>query len=123
MDLPELLVGNSMMSPRQLEVLRTYVCVMKGELNLREAASQRESPEKAGQPITVGSYYRSVQQGKETMRKSMTTLLIGLWLGYVRSEDVRRLFDLVARGGSGLSEEEIERMADVIEALVQKIVM
>jgi hypothetical protein len=57
------------------------------------------------------------------MRKSMTTLLIALWLGYVRLEDVRRLFDLVGRGGRELSEEEIERLGQVITSLVTRIVM
>lgn len=118
MSLPEILVNRSTLTAKQLESLRSYMKFTRGEIRLREAASQRSA-----KPVTVGSYYRTVQQGREKMRESLTTVLIGLWLGLIKLEDVRRLFEFTGKGAGELSEDEVVHICRVLQALVEKIVM
>jgi len=107
-----------MLTRRQLEALETYLRVLAGEILFREAAAK--SSLKA---VTVGSYYRTVQQARKNIRESIVTVLIGLWLGLVKPEDVRRLLDLSGLGAKELSEEGQARVIEVLRALVQKIVL
>ena len=107
-----------MLTPRQLEALRSYLRVALGEMKYKEAATS--SPTKR---VTVGSYFRTVQQARENIRKSIVTLLIALWLGLVKPEDVQRLLDTAGRNVGALSDEEKDRFVAVLHALVQRIVM
>ncbi len=118
MSLPESLVNRSSLTARQLEALRSYVRVALGETRYREAAA-------TGTPkaVTVGSYFRTVQQARENVRQSLVTVLIGLWLGIVKAEDVRRLLELAVAGDKELPDDERERFTGVLRALIQKIVM
>jgi|SRR5271157_2286501 len=118
MKLSDALVGRSTLTKKQIESLESYRRVAKGELLLREAASLR-----SGKAVTVGSYWRTVQQGREKMRESMVTVLIGLWLGLIKLEDVRRLFDFVGRGATELSDDDVGRLSQVLETLISRIVM
>jgi hypothetical protein len=118
-------VDQSTLTPRQLEVLQGYIRVALGEIRYREAASIASSGRRKGRPgkpLTIGSYFRTVQQARENIRKSIVTLLIGLWLGVVKPEDVRRLLDTAGGIVGELSEEERERFVVVLRALLQKIV-
>lgn len=125
MNFPEFLVDRSSLTPRQLESLELYVRVAIGEMKLKEAASiasrtrRRGKPEK---PLTIGSYYGTVQQARENIRKSIATLLIGIWLGVVKAEDVRRLLDATGGGARELSDEENTRLIGVLRALIDRIV-
>ncbi len=85
---------------------------------MREAAAHRSE-----KPVTVGSYYRTVQQAKRKVRASVVTLAIAVSTGVVRTEDVRRLFELVGKGPAELSEEDTARFVAVFRALLDKIVM
>lgn len=126
MGLPDSLIDESNLTPRQLEALQGYIRVALGEMKYREAASIASSGRRKGdteRPLTVGSYFRTVQQARDNIRKSIVTLLIGLWLGVVKAEDVKRLLDTAGRSVGDLSEEEKERFAAVLRALLQKIVM
>lgn len=118
MSLPETLVDLSSLTPRQLEALQSYLRVALGEMKYREAAVS--GPTKS---VTVGSYFRTVQQARENIRKSIVTLLIGLWIGVVKPEDVRRLLDVAGGGAGELPEEESARFVGVLRSLIQKIVM
>ena len=118
LSLPESLVAESSLTPRQLEALQSYLRVALGEMRYREAAASGTS-----KPVTVGSYFRTVQQARENVRKSIVTLLIGLWLGVVKPEDVRRLLDVAGGGVRELSDGERSRFLQVLRALVQKIVV
>jgi hypothetical protein len=106
------------LTPRQLEALRSYVRVALGEVKYREAAASGTS-----KSVTIGSYFRSVQQARSNVKKSIVTLLIGLWLGVVKPEDVRRLLDVAGGGVNELSDEERERFLQVLRVLIEKIVM
>ena len=116
--LPDLLVDQSTLTRRQLEALQSYVRGALGEMKYREAAASG-----ASKPVTIGSYFRTVQQARENVRESIVTLLIGLWLGVVKVEDVRRLLDVAGRGVRELSEEESARFVGVLQALTEKIVV
>jgi len=118
LNLPEYLVNQSTLTPRQLEALQSYIRVALGEMRYREAAAS--GPTKK---VTIGSYFRTVQQARENIRKSIVTLLIALWLGLVKPEDVRRLLDTVGGNVAKLSDEEGDRFVAVLRALVQKIVV
>ena len=118
MSLPEALVGQSSLTPRQLEALQSYLRVALGEMKYREAAAGG-----LPKPVTVGSYFRTVQQARDNVRKSIVTLLIGLWVGVVKPEDVRRLLDVAGSGVRELSDEEAARFVGALRALIQKIVM
>ena len=121
MSLPEILVTGSTLTPKELESIRSYMKFMKGEIRLKEAASQRNG--KSGKPVTIQSYYRTVQQGREKIRESLITVLIGLWLSLIKLEDVRRLLEFIGKGGGEMSEEEVLHLCRVLQALVEKIVM
>jgi hypothetical protein len=120
------LVDESNLTSRQLEALQGYIRVALGEMKYREAASIASGGRRKGdnkRPLTVGSYFRTVQQARDNIRKSVVTLLIGLWLGVVKAEDVKRLLDTAGGNIVELSAEERDRFVVVLRALLQKIVM
>ncbi len=112
------LLDQSVLSETQLESLLSYLKVATGEWKLREAAAHR-----LRRPVTVGSYYRTVQQARRKVRASVVTVLIAVSMGLVKVEDVRRLFDLVGKDSVELEEDEQERFSAVLQALLNKIVM
>lgn len=118
LSLPELLVDESTLTRRQLEALGSYLRVALGEVRYREAAASGPSKK-----VTVGSYFRTVKQAKANVRKSIVTLLIGIWLGVVKPEDVRRLLDTAGGNAVDLPDEERERFVAVLRALLERIVM
>ena len=117
-DLPEYLVDDSALTSRQFEVLRSYVRVVLGEAKFREAAAKGTT-----KPVTVGSYFRTAQQARSNVRQSLATLLIGLWLGVIKAEDVRRLLDLAGSAEREFSEEEAARFITVLRAIMDRVVM
>ena len=125
MSLPESLVERSMLTARQLEALRLYVHVILREMRYREAASiaSQGRTRGASKSLTVGSYFRTVQQARENVKKSIVTLLIGVWVGVVKADDVRRLLDVAGSEARELPEEETDRLAGVLRELVKRIVL
>jgi hypothetical protein len=113
-----LVVGQSNLTEKQLESLASYIKVARGEMRYREAATSRSD-----RPVTIGSYYRTVQQGRNQIRMSMATVLIAIAMGLVKMEDVRKLFELIGKGDAAVSEEDEERLGAVLQALLEKIVM
>ena len=122
----ERLVDQSSITRRQLEALTSYVRVSTGEIKLKEAASLASQGRTRGGrdgPLTIGSYYRTVHQARRNVRESLVTVVMALWLGVIRVEDVRRLFELVGGGTRELSEEEAERLVQLLDALLQRIIV
>ncbi len=117
MEIPASLTQASVLTDPQLESLMSYLRVRSGEATLKEAASSRRS-----KPVTVGSYYRTVQQAEENLRKSVVTVVIGLWLGVVRREDLQRLFTTVGPEWGKLEGEGAERAAGVVLAMIDQLV-
>jgi len=123
---PERLVNQSSLTRRQLETLTSYIRVAVGEIKLREAASLVSGGRTKGvpsRPLTTGSYYRTVSQARKNVKQGLTTVVIALWLGLIKVEDVRRLFELVGGGARELSDEEAERLVQVLEALLRRMVV
>jgi hypothetical protein len=109
-----------------MESLTSYVRVASGEIKLKEAAAILSEGRKRGRPerpLTVGSYYRTVSQGRKNVKRSLVTIVIALWLGLVRVEDVRRLFELVGSGAQSLPEEEVERFLQLLDVLLRRMVV
>jgi hypothetical protein len=118
MTLPDALMEQSNLTRKQFESLISYVKVMAGEMLYREAAALR-----SGKPVTIGSYYRTVQQGRNQIRESIVTVLVAVAVGLVDVGDVRRLLELVGKGDAGVAEEDRERFSMILQALLDKIVM
>lgn len=115
------IVSTSELSQAQMESLLLYRRVLSGELTL-ETASKLRTKEENPHPVTVGAFYRTVQQGRENLKEAVMTLTAGIWLGYVKVEDLRRLFDLVGNNPSPLEQPQSEQLMPVLESLVEKIV-
>jgi hypothetical protein len=118
MDIPAVLSRQSLLTQTQIESLVMYQKVLSRDMTLKQAAQARTPS-----PVTVGAFYRSVQQGKRNLKASVTTLTLALWMGLVRSEELRKLLDQVGRGIPELEVSEVERLEAVIMALVDRIVM
>ncbi len=126
MSVPERLVGQSSMTARQLEALAGYLRVASGEIKLKDAASlasQSKRKRRERSTLTVGSYYRTVSQARANVKESLVTLVIALWIGMIKAEDLRRLFELVGGGARELSEDEIGRFLQLLDALLRRIVV
>jgi len=122
----EELVNQSSMTRRQLESLTSYMRVSTGEIKLKDAASlasEGRTKGKRERPLTIGSYCRTVHQARRNVRESLVTIVIALWLGVIRGEDVQRLFELVGGGTRELSDEEAERFTQLLEALLGRIIV
>jgi hypothetical protein len=119
-EIPESLIEQSELTPIQIEAIASYVGVRAGQLKWKQAAAsmKRKKKQASDKQVTLGSYYRTVQQGRDNVKKSAVTLLIAVWLGLVRVEDMRRLFDLATTGLEKLSEEDRNRFGAVIDALL-----
>lgn len=115
----------SSLTARQLEALVNYTRVSSGEIRLKEAASLMSKGRTRGtpSPLTVGSYYRTLAQARTNVEEALATVVIALWLGAARTEDVRRLLEVVSSGNRDLSEEEADRVLQVLDALIRRIVV
>jgi hypothetical protein len=126
MSFVERLGRQSSLTPRQLESLASYLRVASGEIKLKEAASlasQGRRRERSEKPLTVGSYYRTVSQARTNVKESLMTVVLAIWLGLIKLEDVRRLIELVGGGVRELSDEEADRFLRLLEALLRRIVV
>ena len=122
----ERLVDQSSITRRQLETLTSYMRVSTGEIKLKDAASLASQGRTRGRqerPLTIGSYYRTVRQARKNVRESLVTVVVALWLGVIRVEDVRRLFELVGGGTRDLSDEEAQRFTLLLDTLLQRIIV
>ena len=96
-----------------------------GEIGLREAAllaSKGRRKGAPGKPITIGSYYRTVTQARANVKESVMTVVVAIWLGLIKIEDVRRLFELVGTGSRDLADEVADRFVEVLDVLLRRIV-
>ena len=121
----ETLVDQSSLSHRQLQALMTYLRVEAGEIKLKDAAalaSQGRKKGVPGQPLTVGSYYRTLTQARTKVEKSLVTVIVAIALGVIKLEDVRRLFELVGGGTRELSEEESQRFMQLLNLLLKRMI-
>jgi len=122
----ERLVDQSSITRRQFETLTSYMRVSTGQIKMKDAASHASQGRTRGRsesPLTIGSYYRTVRQARKNVRESLVTVVVALWLGVIRVEDVRRLFELVGGGTRELSDEEAQRFTLLLDALLRRIIV
>jgi hypothetical protein len=63
-----------------------------------------------------------VSQAKSNIREAVVTVVIALWMGMIKGEDVRRLFELLSSGARELSEEEAERFVEILQVILARII-
>jgi hypothetical protein len=122
----ENVVEQSSLTKRQFQSIVTYLRVASGEIKLKEAASIVTPGKRKGsreKPLSIGSYYRTVLQARKNVEEALVTVVIALWLGIIKVEDARRLFELVGSGARELTEEEGERFVEVLKVLLGRIVL
>ena len=125
MTLSERLVRESSLTSRQLESLVSYMRVASGEIRFRDAASIASSGRTKGaeKPLTIGSYYRTLTQARTNIRESLVTVLIGMQVGVVKVEEVRKLFELAGAGAQELSEYDQDRFIQVLGGLLDHMIL
>jgi hypothetical protein len=118
-------VKESSLTSRQLESLVSYMRVASGEIRFRDAASIASQGRTKGEekPLTIGSYYRTLTQARTNIRESLVTVLIGMQLGIVKVEEVRKLFELAGVGAKELTEYDQDRFIRVLVALLDRIIL
>lgn len=112
---------SSSLTEAQMESLLLYRHVMSGDLSLAKAAKLRMK-EGAPKPTKVGAYYRTVKQGKDNLKAAIMTVTAGIWLGYLKPEDLRQLFELAAKTPHPFEQEPPEHFWQVLQVLVEKMV-
>lgn len=117
MNLPEL-TKRSSLTPTQVESLELYSSVLLGTMRLKEAASRRPKG-----PVSVGAFWRVVQQGRLNVKKSIVTIILASWLGIIRTDELRRLMELTALRGQAVDALAAEEAQALVLELVNKIVM
>lgn len=75
-----------------------------------------------GTPLSVGSYWRTVDQARENVRESIATVLIAIMIGVLKPDEVRKLVELIPQGDLQLPSEDQERLLKVVGALLDRIV-
>jgi len=111
------LAERSGLTPAQVDVIVLHRKVMDGQVNVRKAATQRES-----RPVTVGAYHRVLSQGRSNVRKAIYTLLLCERVGAVRGSDLIRLLDMIEKGGVEMSGSESAELISVVDRLITLLV-
>lgn len=117
-DLEDFLAQRSGLTETQVRTLKMQKLVMAGELTVKTAANTR-----GGKPVRLGAYYRVLDQARVNVEEAIYTLLLCERLDLIKLEDLRRLLDLVSKRLRTLDDEESQRVASVIDALISRIVM
>ncbi len=107
----------SALTEAQIESLQLHQQVLRGEISSKEAANLRTP-----RPVKVGTYHRVLDQALRNLRSAVWTLIIGLNLGLVRAEELKRLIEVLP---PNLEPDEAhqEELLDVIQAIVRRVVI
>jgi len=126
MSVAERLAERSSLTRIQLETLALRGRVLSGEMSVGQSIEQRRRSAKGERvkqgPVSVGTYYRVFTQAKRNVRSSILTVLTVMWLGYVKFDDLARLLELVGKSPGELGEEEADKLVEVLNALLDRIV-
>ena len=121
MEIPQSLLDASGLTAVQIESLLSYTKVKSKELTLREAAGSRTRGRNEG-PVKIGSYYRTVEQGKRNLERAVATVVVGVWMGAIKSEDLMKLFNMAGGKLGRLEGEGAEMAAEVILRVAKSVV-
>src|SRR3989442_14685646 len=80
----------SALTEAQIESLQLHRRVLRGEINSREAARLR-TPD----PVKLGTYHRVLDQALRKLQSAIWTVIVGLNLGLVRGEEIKRLIEVL----------------------------
>jgi hypothetical protein len=112
------LIQSSTLTDTQVESLVLYANVLSGKMKLKDAASKRSKG-----PVSVGAFWRVVQQGRTNVKKSIVTMILASWLGIVKTDELRRLMELTALRGQTIDVAAAEQAQSLVLGLVERIVM
>jgi hypothetical protein len=115
----DLLAQSSSFTYPQVETLILQMRVLRGELSTKEAAKIRRN----GEGVTLGAYYRVVNQARDNAIAAIFTLLLSLRIGIIKLDELRRLLDLVSRLPPEIDDVSSNQVMSLVDAVVEKLVM
>ena len=107
----------SAMTETQIESLQLYRRVLRGEISSKEAANLRTP-----HPVKLGTYHRVLHQALRNLQSAIWTVIVGLNLGLVRAEELKRLIEVLPENLEP-DEAHQEELLDVIRAIVRRVVI
>ena len=101
----------------QIETLQLHQRVLRGEISSKEAANLRMP-----QSVKIGTYHRVLDQALRNLQSAIWTVIVGLSLGLVRAEELKRLIEVLP---PNLEPDEVhqEELLGVIRAIVRRVVI
>jgi len=111
---------SSQLTDAQVECLTLYRKIKSGQLTLKHASSTRLTLR--GQPTTEGAFLGIVQQGRNNIKKAVATIVLGVWLGYIELEDLRRLSDMISKLERG-NVDQFHLVSPVVNQLIDRMVL
>jgi hypothetical protein len=116
--LTEALRQKSTVTSVQFETLALNRRVRRGELHVFEAAKSRKVT-----GVSVGSYYRVLDQARSKLERSIFTLLLAVRTQSIDKEELTRLLKMVAETPETMEEANMEELMGLLGALVKKMVV
>jgi hypothetical protein len=107
-----------MVTAVQFETLSLKKRVKKGELRVYEAAKSRKID-----GVSVGSYYRVLDQARSRLERSVFTLLLAVRTQTIQPEELTRLLRMVADAPEAMEEPNLQEFMALLSALVKKMVV
>ncbi len=112
------LIQKSAITGVQLDTLLLQQRVNKREMRVADARKLRK-PE----GVTVGSYYRVLDQARDNLERAIFTLLLGAKLHVIQTDGVVRLLNMVSAAPDEMPEEDLDQFMRVVTELVRRILV
>jgi hypothetical protein len=112
------LAKESALTGAQIDVIKLRKLVLSSKITIKEAAMKRSIG-----PVSLGSYYRVLSQGKAKIIVSIFTILFSIKIGILKIDELERLIELVIKTPDDIDEERSEHIIALIDAVIKKIVM
>ena len=117
--LTEALRQKSTVTAVQFETLMLSRRVKRGELRVVEAAKSRKEDD----GVSVGSYYRVLDQARSRLERSIFTLLLAVRTQTLDKDELIRLLTMVSEAPEQMGEANLQEFNDLLVALVRKMVV
>ncbi len=102
----------------QIDTIKLQKRIVRHEITLQEALVTRKTL-----PIRKGTHYRILGQAKKNIEESLLTVAIGVQLGVLKVEDVRKLIETVSRIPADVDQAKLQEIMLVTGTLAKRIVM
>jgi hypothetical protein len=116
--LTEALRQKSTVTAVQFETLSLSKRVKKGEFRVYQAAKSRKVD-----GVSVGSYYRVLDQARSRLERTVFTLLLAVRTQSLEKEELIRLLKMVAEAPEEMGEASLQEFMELLSALVRKMVV